>query len=212
MHLNFKINTFLSWFMNRSPYWRAMVTKIGEYGPSYVPPSSETIRTTLLEKEKLSVDLAASSIRELWINNGVTLVVDGWSDTRKRCIHGVVAYSRGETYFVDSYDASGTGKSADVLAVEWASTIETIGAANVVAICADGEPTNRAAGSILEATYPHLTVSFCMAHCLNNLVKDIGALPWIASVLEEANKLVTFVLNHGRVRQRVFKKINPLSP
>ena len=49
-----------------------MVTKIGEYGSSYVPPSSETIRTTLLEKEKRSVEVAAANMKELWANNGVT--------------------------------------------------------------------------------------------------------------------------------------------
>ena len=64
-----------------------MVTKIGEYGSSYVPPSSKTLRTSLLEKEKRSVEVAVANMKELWANNGVTLVVDGWSDTRKWSIH-----------------------------------------------------------------------------------------------------------------------------
>ena len=175
-----------------------MVKKIGEYGPSYVHPSSETIRTTLLDKEKKSVEAATTNIKELWVNNGVTLIVDGWSDTHKRSIHGVVAYSRGEVYFVDSHDAFGTEKSTDMLAAEWACTMETLGPQHVVAICADGEPANRAVGSILEGMYPHLTVSFCMAHCLNNLIKDIGALAWIHPIMEEANTIVTFILNMGK--------------
>ena len=58
-----------------------MVTKIGEYGSSYVPPSSETLRTSLLEKEKRSVEAIAANMKELWTNNGVTLVANGWSDT-----------------------------------------------------------------------------------------------------------------------------------
>lgn len=196
--------------LDRSPYFRAMCKLIAEYGPSYVPPSSETIRTSLLEKEKASVEVAANHMKEQWAENGVTLVVDGWSDTRKRSIHGVVAYSRGETYFVDSHDASGTGKSAEVLAAEWATTLETVGAENVIAICADGEPANRAAGAILQATYPRITVCFCMAHCLNNLIKDIGALDWVAPIIEGANKVVSFVINHQRVRHE-FSKMSSLS-
>ena len=47
-----------------------------------------------------------------------------------------------------------------------------------------------------------------MAHCLNNLIKDIGALPWIAPIIDEGNKIVTFVLNHGRVRHEFAKRSN----
>lgn len=92
--------------------------------------------------------------------------------TCKRSIHGVVAYSRGAMYFLDSHDASSSGKSADVPVAERATTLETIGAEYVVNICADGKPTKRAMRNILQATYPHIIVSFCMAHCLSNLVKS----------------------------------------
>ncbi|KAH7438979.1 hypothetical protein KP509_04G039900 [Ceratopteris richardii] len=134
----------------RSPYFKDMVKKIGEYGAHYVPPSSESLRTTLLEKEKKLVEAACESIKKSWERNGVSLLVDGWSDVQRRSIHGVVAYSRGEMYFISSHDASETRKSADVLAAEWASGIEIVGPSNVVCIVADGEPSNRAAGAIIE--------------------------------------------------------------
>ncbi|MCO5592774.1 hypothetical protein L7F22_046777 [Adiantum nelumboides] len=59
----FKINTQIFHPMAkdlkaRSPYFRTMVSKIGEYGPSYVPPSSERLRTSLLDREKLVVEQA----------------------------------------------------------------------------------------------------------------------------------------------------------
>ena len=183
-----------------------MVKKIGEYGPHYVPLSSETLYTTLLDKEKRLVKQAAEITKRLWAKNGVSLIADGWSDTRKRSIHGLVAYSRGEMYFVTSHDASGTGKSADVLAGEWASGIEIIGSEHVVCFVADGEASNRAAGAIIEGMYPHMTVSYCMAHCLNNLLKDIGKLPWIELIIAEANHMVTFVLNHQFLRHEFSKK------
>lgn len=109
---------------------------------------------------------------------------------RKRSIHGLVSYSRGEMYFVSSHDASGMRKSADVLAGEWAS----------------GEAANRAAGAIIEGMYPHMTVSYCMAHYLNNILKDIGKLPWIELIVADANIMVTFVLNHQYLRHEFSKK------
>ncbi|MCO5607477.1 hypothetical protein L7F22_061673 [Adiantum nelumboides] len=77
----------------RSPYFHEMCSKIADFGSTYVPSSSEQIRTSLLEKEKASVEAATVIMKEQWPNTGVTLIVDGWSDTRKRSIHGVVAYS-----------------------------------------------------------------------------------------------------------------------
>ncbi len=61
------------------------------------------------------------------------------------------------------------------------------------------ENANRAAGTIIQGLYPKVTVTFCMAHCLNNLLKDIGALEWIAPIIEHANTMISFVNNHQKV-------------
>ncbi|KAH7316139.1 hypothetical protein KP509_21G079600 [Ceratopteris richardii] len=180
----------------RSPYFKDMVKKTGEYGAHYVPPSSESLRTTLLEKEKKLVEATCETIKKSWERNGVSLLVDGW----------MVPYSRGEMYFISSHDASDTGKPADVLASEWASAIEIVGQSNVVCIVADGEPSNRDAGAIIENLYPHIIVCFCMAHCLNNILKDIGNLDWISAVINEANSLVSFINNHARVQNEFSKR------
>ncbi|KAH7283413.1 hypothetical protein KP509_34G006200 [Ceratopteris richardii] len=87
----------------RSPYFKDMLKKIGEYGPHYVPPSSENLCAALLEKEKKLVEAACESIKKSWERNGVSLLVDGWK----------VAYSRGEMYFISSQDASEIGKSTN---------------------------------------------------------------------------------------------------
>ena len=86
-------------------------------------------------------------------------------------------------YFISSHDASRTGKSSNALATEWVSSIEIIGLHMVVGFVTDGKVANRATGAILEGMYPHITMSFCMAHCLNNLLKGIGKLPWIHLII-----------------------------
>ncbi|KAI5057894.1 hypothetical protein GOP47_0027909 [Adiantum capillus-veneris] len=202
----FFFHDHIAFHASRSPYFRTMVTKIGEYGSSYVPPSSERFRTTFLDKEKLAVEQAAQATKDLWETNGVSLLVDGWSDTRKRSIHGVVAYSRGEMYFVESHDASDSGKAVEMLAAEWTSTIEITGPENVFCMVADGEASNRAAGAIIEGMYPSIHVTFCMAHCLNNLLKDIGNLSWISSTIGDTSRIVSFVLNHQKVRHEFSKR------
>ena len=96
----FVVLSFINDDIFRSEYFKAMVTKIGEYGPLYMPPSSEALRTTLLDKEKRLVEQAVANTKRLWEKNGVSLIADGWSDTRKRSIHGLVAYSHGEMSFI----------------------------------------------------------------------------------------------------------------
>lgn len=192
--------------MARSEYFKVMCTRIGEYGAHYVPPTNEALRTTLLDREKLLVEQATSNMKRQWSKYGVSLVADGWSDTRRRSIHGMVAYCKGEMYFAHSQDATATGKGADVLAAEWAATIETIGSKLVIGFVTDGEASNRAAAVILESMYPHLTVSFCMAHCLNNLLKDIGHLSWIEPHMADAAKVVTFINNHNLLRAQFLQR------
>ena len=90
--------------------------------------------------------------------------------------------------------------------------IEIIGPHIVVGFVANGEATNWAARAILEGMYPHMTLSFWMAHGLNNLLKDIEKLPWIHLILEDANLMVTFVLNHTFLCHEFSKKIQTYSP
>ena len=102
----------------RSGYFKEMVRKIAEFGPTYTPPSLEALRTTLLAKERDAVAAVTEVVRSLWEKNGVTLIADGWSDNKSRSIHGVVAYSNGQSYFISSGDASNTEKSGDALLQE----------------------------------------------------------------------------------------------
>lgn len=194
----------------RSPYFIEMVQEIARYGPTYKPPSYETLRTTLLQKEKAAIECALESVHESWAKNGVSLIADGWSDTRKRSIHGMVAYSRGRMQFISSHDASGTGKTADQLVEEWAEGIEKVGPENVIQFLADGEATNRAAGLKLEDRYPHITFSPCFAHCLSNLLKDVGSLPWVDPHIQKGKEIISFIQNHqfilNEFRKRSAKK------
>ncbi|KAH7387388.1 hypothetical protein KP509_16G020400 [Ceratopteris richardii] len=54
--------------------------------------------------------------------------------------------------------------------------------------------------------YPHIIVYFCMAHCLNNFLKDIGNSDWILPTINEANSLVSFINNHTRVKNELSKR------
>ncbi|MCO5572804.1 hypothetical protein L7F22_026563 [Adiantum nelumboides] len=78
----------------------------------------------------------------------------------------------------------------------WSKAMEYVGPKNVVQFVSDGEASNRAAGGLLELKYPQITWSPCMAHCLNNLLKDIGGLPWAKATFATGKEIVTFITRH----------------
>jgi len=88
--------------------------------------------------------------------------------------------SRGKSFFVKARDSSGHQKTSKNLVAIWAYGIDYVGASNVVQFISDSKASNRRAGSLLEDKYPNIFWTPCVAHGLNNLMKDIGGLPWIA--------------------------------
>ncbi|PKA46902.1 hypothetical protein AXF42_Ash021707 [Apostasia shenzhenica] len=47
---------------------------------NYVLPGYNSLRTTLLQKEKAHIERQLQPIKNTWNLKGVTLVVDGWTD------------------------------------------------------------------------------------------------------------------------------------
>ena len=45
-----------------------------------VPPRYNALRTTLLQKEIAHVERLLKPIKDYWLENGVSIVSDGWSD------------------------------------------------------------------------------------------------------------------------------------
>ena len=102
-------------------------------------------------------------VRASWEQNAITLITDGWSDTRSRSIHGITAYSRGQAYFISASDASEIGKTVEALFKEWSNVIKVVGPEKVIQLLTTREPANRTAGRLLEERYPHITLmqAFC---------------------------------------------------
>ena len=150
-------------------------------------------------------------VRASWEQNAITLITDGWSDTRSRSIHGITAYSRGQAYFISASDASEIGKTVEALFKEWSNAIEVVGPEKVIQLVTTREPANRAAGRLLEERYPHITFSVCMAHCLNNLLEDLGRIEWVAKTIEKGNHIVSFIYRHtfllAEFRKRLHKDL-----
>ena len=69
-------------------------------------------------------------------------------------------------------------------------------------------------GDLIEQEWPNIFFTRCTCHCLDLLLEDIGQLRWIAPVLAQANKIVTFVTRKHTILAlyRQFSKKELLKP
>ena len=71
----------------RNPYYRSSYAYAVTHSiQGYVPPGYNTLRITLLQKESAHVERLLKSIKDFWLENGISIVSNGWSDPQKKGI------------------------------------------------------------------------------------------------------------------------------
>lgn len=66
--------------VSRSPYYKEMVKAIAAAGPSYVPPSEHKLSTVILERQVANISVQKETLRQTWVREGCSIVMDGWTD------------------------------------------------------------------------------------------------------------------------------------
>ena len=118
----------------RSPYWKEMVAAILRVLGDYIIPGFQKVRTTLLQKEKISIDKALQPIRTSWKTSGITIISDGWKDTRNRPLINVIAMSPKGAMFLRAIDCEGQVKDSQFISRILIEAIEMVGSENVVQV------------------------------------------------------------------------------
>ncbi|XP_031478612.1 uncharacterized protein LOC116249604 [Nymphaea colorata] len=194
----------------RSPYWRDLVTYIANCNLSgYVPPSSERLRTILLEQQKSQVNNLLEYQKLTWKQHGVSIVSDGWTNLQRRPFINFIATSANRPIFLKAIDASGEYKSAEYLKGLFMEIIEEVGKDKVVQIITDDTPICKAAGIAIEHDYPHIFWTPCAVHSLNLALKGICNPPskeqdphayelcsWIEDLEKDVRNIRNFIVNH----------------
>jgi hypothetical protein len=177
----------------------------------YVPPNYNSIRTTMLPRERL-----LQPIKDTWYEKGVNIVSNGWTDAQRRPLINFMAISNATPMFLKAIDGTREFKDKYYIANLISETISEVGAQNVVQIITDNPPVCKVAGSIVEGTYPHIFLSPCVVHTLNLALRNICAPKpenedvyreciWIALTTADGNYIKKFITNHS-MRFAMFKK------
>lgn len=191
--------------------------------PGYKPPGYNRLRTTLLKNEKMHIDKLLEHVKSTWIERGVTICADGWSDPCRRPLINFVAISEKAPVFLKAENCEGDLKTKEYIFEKLKSVIEEVGRHNVVQVITDNAPNCRGAGLLVQAEYDNIYWTPCVVHTLNLALKNICEpkkrtleeieafieFEFIAIVKNEATMIKNFIMNHG-MRLSMFNEFSPL--
>ena len=98
----------------------------------YISLGFKKVCVNLLQKEKISIDKALQPIRTSWKTSYITIVSDGWKDTRNRPLINVIAMSPKGAMFLWAIDCEGQVKDSQFISRVLIEAIEMVGSENVV--------------------------------------------------------------------------------
>ncbi|XP_030936466.1 uncharacterized protein LOC115961669 [Quercus lobata] len=150
--------------------------------PGYVPPGYNALRTTLLQKERAHVERLLKPIKDSWLENGVSIVSDGWSDPQRRPLINIMAVSDGGPVFVKAIDGSALIEG-EYPKIFWTPcVVHTLNLA-LKNICAAKNTGKN------EVTYEECS--------------------WITRIADDASFIRVFIMNHS-MRLAMFNEFSPL--
>jgi len=185
----------LSFNLARHDAFLKFVSAVGEAGPSFKAPSSETLRTKELRAEVMEVEKELQPMKASWERYGCTILSDGWSDARRRPLINILVSSCQGTVFLKAIDASGAGVShtGEYIFRHIKNAIEEVGPKNVVQVVTDNAANCVLAGKMIETDYPSISWVPCASHSINLLIEDIGKLEWVARIVHLGSKMISFL-------------------
>ncbi|KAK9987745.1 hypothetical protein SO802_027984 [Lithocarpus litseifolius] len=207
----------------RNPYYRSFYSYAATHSiPGYVPSGYNALRTTLLQRERAHVERLLRPIKDFWLENGVSIVSDRWSDPQRRPLINIMAVSDGGPVFIKAIDGSGEFKDKHYIAGVLKDAIKEIGHEKVVQVITDNASVMKAAGALIEGEYPKIFWTPCVVHILNLALKNTCAAKnteknevtyeecsWITRIGDDASFIRVFIMNHS-MRLAMFNEFCPL--
>ncbi|CAI5998745.1 unnamed protein product [Closterium sp. NIES-65] len=151
--------------------WRNAVRCINNAPKGYVPPRRRYVGGAGLQKTRKMIEQGLSPMVASWKRDGVTLSSDIMPDKNGR--------PQGNVLLINDY----------------------VGPEHVVSLCVDGGSNYASAFKELALEWSHIEFVPCATHVMDLLMEDVGRMDWAKNVVERANEIITFVLNHHFTRR-----------
>ena len=161
-------------------------------------------------------------IKDFWLENGVSIVSDRWSDPQRRPLINIIIVSDGSPVFRKAIDGSGEFKDKHYIAGVLKDAIKDIGHEKVVQLITNNARVMKSTGALIECEYPKIFWTSCVVHTLNLALKNICAAKnteknevtyeecrWITHIVDDTSFIRICIMNHS-MRLTMFNEFFPL--
>ncbi|KAL6524812.1 hypothetical protein OROMI_030405 [Orobanche minor] len=180
-----------------STFWKPAVEAIAEYGPGFKPPSMWELRTWILKAEVEDINNLKKEHVKAWKEYGCSIMSDGWTGGKSRCLVNFLVNSPHGTFFLRSIDASHTIKNGELMFKFLDDIVKEVGEEYVIQIITDSAPNMKNAGKRLMEKRQKLWWTPCAMHCIDLMLEDIGKMKVFDNTLQKAKKVVKFIYGHS---------------
>ncbi|KAL6515727.1 hypothetical protein OROHE_018417 [Orobanche hederae] len=171
----FVYDTMIPFNVVNSPFWKPAVEAISEYGPGFKPPSMWELRTWILKAEVENINNLKKEHVKAWKEYGCSIMSDGWTDGKSRCLVNFLVNSSHGTFSLRSIDASYTIKNGELMFKFLDDIVKEVGEEHVIQVITNSAPNMKNAGKKLMKKRQKLWWTPCAAHCID-LKKFIATL------------------------------------
>ncbi|KAJ0680263.1 putative transcription factor/ chromatin remodeling BED-type(Zn) family [Helianthus annuus] len=195
--------------------FKQVVEAIGQFGPSFMPPTRYEMATTFLKKEVEDTKTCLKKFEEEWKFTGCSIMTDAWSDRTRKSIMNLCVNSKLGTVFLSSKECSDEAHTSANIFEYVDKCIEEVGPENVVQIVTDNASNNMGASKLLKEKRPTIFWTSCATHTINLMLEAIGGLTRYKKTLDQAKKLTIFIYAHHKtlaMMRKYTKKRNIVRP
>lgn len=187
----------LDFSIARSSSYQLMIDAITKCGPGFTGPSTETLKTTWLERIKSEMSLQSKDIEKEWATTGCTIIAETWTDNKSRALINFLVSSPSRTFFHKSIDASAYFKNSKCLVELFDTVIQDFGPDNVVQVIMDSSFNYTAVANHILQNYPTIFVSPCASQCLNSILEEFSRVDWVNQCIIQAQTVSKFIYNNA---------------
>lgn len=183
----------ISFHVLESPYFKRMVNQLKSAPATYKPPGEKKMSKVLLDRTCERLQAKEQPLRNTMLaSNGCTVLCDGWDDITREHLVNLIYATAGASFFVgttklDSYTHEDASSVANILLEAIDNFSDGLAVCQVVT---DTCTTMKAAWREVESKRPWVSCTCCAPHVLSLLLKDIGALSPVASVIADMQRIL----------------------
>ncbi|GKC98200.1 putative transcription factor/ chromatin remodeling BED-type(Zn) family protein [Tanacetum coccineum] len=178
--------------------FKKFVETIGQYGRAYRLPSQYLLREPLLKEEVERTTGLLKKQEEEWVQNGCSVMTDGWTDRKRiRIMSFCVNYREGTT-FLSSVECSKESHTGQFIFDYVEKGIEDVGPQNVIQVVTNNAANNMVAAQLLVNKRPSIFWTSCVVHTIDLMLEAIGKEGKFKDWIAKAKTLTIFIYAHNR--------------